>query len=82
MLHGRGSNPVGGAGPELDGAWLVQAVPYLLDGGAHDGAANTPVVFADVFGKQHSLLRKVLKTKTTKKTHILICILLIVLASR
>lgn len=52
MLHGRRSNPVGGAGPELDGDWLVQAVPYLLHGGPEDGATHPPLL-SDVSGEHH-----------------------------
>lgn len=63
MLHGRGSDPVGGAGPELDGDWLVQAVPYLVDGGAYDGAAHPPLV-TDVSGEHHPLLRKIVNLIT------------------
>lgn len=52
MFHGRGPDPVGGAGPQRDGDWLVQAVPYLLDGGPDDGAAH-PSLISDVSGEHH-----------------------------
>lgn len=52
MLHGRSSNPIGGAGPQHNGDWLVQALPYLLHGGPKDGAADPPLL-PDVPGKHH-----------------------------
>lgn len=52
MLHGRRSNPIGGAGPQHNGDWLVQALPYLLHGGPNDGAAHPPLL-PDVPGEHH-----------------------------
>lgn len=52
MLHGRRSNPIGGAGPQHNGDWLVQALPYLLHGGPNDGAAHPPLL-SDVPGEHH-----------------------------
>lgn len=52
MLHGCSSNPLGGAGPQHDGDWLVQALPYLLHGGPNDGAAHPPLL-PDVPGEHH-----------------------------
>lgn len=50
MLHGRSSNLVGGAGPQRDGDRLVQALPYLLNGGPKNGPADPPFL-PDVLGK-------------------------------
>lgn len=50
MLHGRSSNPTGGAGPQHNGDWLVQALPSLLHGGPKDGASDPPLL-PDVPGK-------------------------------
>lgn len=52
MLHGCSSNPIGGAGPQHNGDWLVQALPYLLHGGPNDGAAHPPLL-PDVPGEHH-----------------------------
>lgn len=52
MLHGRGSNPIGGAGPQHNGDWLVQALPYLLHGGPKNGAPD-PTLLPDVPGEHH-----------------------------
>lgn len=52
MLHGCSSNPIGGAGPQHNGDWLVQALPYLLHGGPNDGATHPPLI-PDVPGKHH-----------------------------
>lgn len=50
MLHGCSSNLAGGAGPQYDGDWLVQALPYLLNGGPKNGTAHPPFL-PDVLGK-------------------------------
>lgn len=63
MLHGRSSNPIGGAGPQHNGDWLVQALPYLLHGGPNDGATHPPLV-PDVPGEHHrALLWAILRLK-------------------
>lgn len=61
MLHGRRANLIGGAGPQHDGDWLVQALPYLLHGGPKDGAAHPPLL-PDVPGEHHrSVLREIVR---------------------
>lgn len=50
MLYGCSSDLVGGAGPQYDGDWLVQALPYLLNGGPKNGATDPPFL-PDVLGK-------------------------------
>lgn len=52
MFHGCGPNSVGGAGPQHNGDWLVQAFPYLLHGGPKDGAVDPPL-FPDVTREHH-----------------------------
>lgn len=52
MFHGRGSNSVGGAGPQHNGDRLVQALPYLLHGGPNNGATYPPLL-PDVSGEHH-----------------------------
>lgn len=50
MLYGRSSNLTGGAGPQYDGDRLVQALPYLLNGGPKNGPSDPPLL-PDVLGK-------------------------------
>lgn len=50
MLHGRRSDPTGGAGPQHHGDWLVQALPPVVHGGPKDGAPDPPLL-PDVPGK-------------------------------
>lgn len=52
MLHGRSSNLIGGAGPQHNGDWLVQALPHLLHGGPNNGATHPPLL-PDVPGEHH-----------------------------
>lgn len=57
MFHGHGPDSTGGAGPQHNGDWLVQALPDLVHGGSKDGAANPPLL-PDVPGEHHwSVLR-------------------------
>lgn len=64
MLHGRSSNPIGGAGPQHNGDWLVQALPYLLHGGPNNGATHPPLL-PDVPGEHHwALLWAILRLKS------------------
>ena len=61
MFHGHGSHPIGGAGPEQHGDWLVQAVPHLLHGGPRHGSPYSPLL-SDVPGEHHrALLRPPLR---------------------
>lgn len=50
MLYGCSSNLTGGAGPQYDGDRLVQALPYLLNGGPKNGPSDPPFL-PDVLGK-------------------------------
>lgn len=50
MLHGSSAHLAGGAGPQHDGDRLVQALPYLLNGGPKNGSAHPPFL-PDVLGK-------------------------------
>lgn len=52
MLHGRSSDPAGRTGPQHDGDWLVQALPYLLHGGSNHGTSH-PTFLPDVAGEHH-----------------------------
>lgn len=50
MLHGRGTHPIGGAGFDKHGDWMVQAFPNFLDGGSHDDSADS-TLFAALSGE-------------------------------
>lgn len=64
MLHGRGPHPIGGAGFDKHGDWLVQAFPHLLYGGPHDGAADPPL-FTALSGEHRGAVLRTLIRLTT-----------------
>lgn len=46
MLHGRGTHPIGGAGFDKHGDWLVQAFPNFLYGGSHNDTTDSTLLAA------------------------------------
>lgn len=61
MFYGCCSNSIGGAGPQHNGDWLVQALPNLVYGGSKNGAID-PALLPDVFGEHYwSVLRATMR---------------------
>lgn len=61
MFYGCGSDSIGGAGPQHNGDWLVQALPNLIHGGSKNGATDSALL-PDVFGEHYwSMLRATMR---------------------
>lgn len=65
MLYGRGTHPIGGAGFDKHGDWLVQAFPHLFYGGSHNGAAD-PTLLTALSGEHRGAVLWTLLRLTTQ----------------